>query len=98
MVEFDTSEPRFLQPWRCPECKQLMYNVDEQGRPTLGAPIGLAIGTEGNRRRICTLCAEMYIAASESRYMTEQHMDWVKEQERRRQKLGVKGSYLDSNN
>ena len=97
MVEFD-NEPRFLDPWRCAECKGLMYNLDDRGRPSPGAPIGLVVTINEERKRVCSVCADMYIVVNESRYMVEQHMAWEKEQSRRREKLGVKGKYLDSNN
>lgn len=98
MVDYDTSEPMFLDSWRCAECGGLMYNVDAEGRPTPGAPIGIAINIDGKRERVCSMCASLYIAVSESRYMVEQHMAWDKEQDRRKERLGVRGKYLDSDN
>lgn len=95
----DYGDGFFLSPWRCSECKQLMYCIDGEGKPTPGAPIGLAITMDsGDRKRVCTMCAEIYIAAHESKYMLSQHKMWMAEQQRRREKLGVKGSYLDSDN
>jgi len=98
MVEFDTSEPMFLPAWKCSACKALMYNVDEQGKPLPGAPIGLVVVIDSVRKRVCTMCAEMYIVVNENRFMVEQHLAWEKEQDRRREKLGVRARYLDSDN
>lgn len=98
MVEYDSSEPMFLDSWRCSSCNALMYNIDEEGRPTPGAPIGLVVTIAERRQRVCSMCADIYVVVNESRYMVEQHMDWEREQKRREEKLGIKGRYLDSDN
>jgi hypothetical protein len=84
----------FIEPWRCYNCDELMYNKDQDGYPSPGAPIGLAIHVEEKPMRVCLLCVEMYIAVLKSTYMKDQHIQW-QEENKHKEKLRFGGKYLD---
>lgn len=89
------SELEFIEPWRCGSCSNLMYNRDEYGYPTLGAPIGISVKlNETESLRVCLVCAEMYIVVLKSQYLREEHQKWV-EENNHKSKLKSGSNYLD---
>lgn len=84
----------FLEPWRCESCNELIYNKDGDGYPTPGAPIGIAVKLDKQMKRICLVCAEMYIVILKSPYMLKQHKEWV-EENKHKDKLRFGRNYLD---
>lgn len=84
----------FLEPWRCGECNELMYNKDQDGYATFGAPLGLEIKVDDKSTRVCLVCAEMYIALLKSPFMVEQHKEWI-EKRKKTEKLKSGNNYLD---
>lgn len=84
----------FIEPWRCEECNQLMYNVNYYGYPAPGAPVGYQIKPYGKPMRVCSLCVQMYINIHESDYLKKEHNSWMKEQANKN-KLKSGHNYLD---
>lgn len=84
----------FIEPWRCGECKNLMYNVDSKGYPSPGAPIGMSIKPYGKPMRVCMMCAQLYVTVLKSPYFKEIHKSWAQEQAHK-MKLKIGNNYLD---
>jgi hypothetical protein len=84
----------FIEPWRCGECNNLMYNKDQDGYATFGAPMGLEIKVDEVSTRVCLMCAEMYIAVLRNPFMVTQHKDWI-ERRKKIDKIKSGNNYLD---
>lgn len=82
----------FIEPWRCDNCGYLMYNIDKNGYPAPGAPIGMKI--KGESTRVCSLCCDMYVTVLKSNHFKEQHKSWLQTQQYKT-KLKLGGNYLD---
>lgn len=87
--EFD-----FIEPWRCGSCDEFMFNRDQDGYPSPGAPIGLSVKIDDQDYRVCLVCAEMYIVVLKSGHFREQHSLWLKEAAHK-SKLKTGSNYLD---
>jgi hypothetical protein len=85
----------FIEPWWCDECGEYMYNKDQEGYPSPGAPIGLSVKFDKKEKRVCLLCAEMYIAVLKNPFMLQQHREWVTEN-KHKDKLKFGQNYLDN--
>lgn len=69
-------------PWRCDACQGLIYNLDRDGRPTVGAP-----GSQwGNIKyqRVCSACKAMLTPIENSDYWRSIQREWELLQEKRR--------------
>ena len=78
-------ESLIKDPWRCSHCGLLIYNIDPEGYPVAGSPLGLFINIQ--YPRVCHLC--YYMVTNDqigTDYWRTIHAEWRKEQERRRKK------------
>lgn len=90
----EENEFSFIEPWRCSECGELMYNISEDGNPAPGAPVGVTISIDETNGRYCLLCAQIYVIVAERQHFRDQHKEWLKEQAyKNRLRFGSK--YLD---
>lgn len=90
----ECKELEFLEPWRCGECNELMYNKDQEGYPAPGAPLGLEVKIDDESIRVCLMCAEIYISLLRNKFMVEQHKKWI-DGRRKIEKLKSGNNYLD---
>ena len=74
-------ERQILEPWRCSCCKELMYNRDENGNPTEGAPMPKFWSIK--YQQVCSMCYEMACAANTPYMMDVQEKEMIAEQLRK---------------
>jgi hypothetical protein len=81
----DPITPR--EPWRCQSCNALMYNLNENGHPTEGAPFPKFFSNV--LKELCTMCHSMLIII-DNFYWKNLHNDWKHKNE----SLGSDGKYF----